>query len=33
MVFYNGIGQDDSLYSFKNIAQSSFHAKIFVNNS
>ena len=31
-VFYNGIGQDDSLYNFKNIAQSSFHAKIFVNN-
>ena len=30
--FYNDIGQDDSVCSFEDIAQSRFYAKIFANN-
>ena len=30
--FYNDTGQDDSVCSFEDIAQSRFYAKMFVNN-
>ena len=30
--FYDDIGQDDSVCSFEDIAQSRFYAKIFANN-